>query len=142
MDSNLLQHFARAYRLLQVVSRDFSSIDSPILVRLLVVLREQQTTLYQAILLLQQSHTDKEDLRYYIEVIYRDEEARDPLFRAWVRNVIWMGLESRESTKAKKSIMKQIRRELLQAVPYVEELYGKQETRYIIPPLMRKNGGM
>jgi hypothetical protein len=150
METHLYFHLWNTYQLVRKVLYDYfneyTTYHNPLVARLVVVLQEQENGLYEALILLQKGSFDKKQFRYFIEVAYLNEEVRDPFFRGWVRSVIWMGTVSKENIKEKKAVMKRIRYELVQSVPYIQQIYGEQKTKFIIPPLIRSKydvtGGM
>jgi hypothetical protein len=105
--------------------------------RIAPLLSEQQTMLSQALFLLQQESFDVKQFRQVISVIYRNNEAFDPIYRSWIRASKWMESARPELLQWKKRLSHHIRHQLILAVPYIQQIYGKEDAKYIVPPLFR-----
>ncbi len=98
---------------------------------------EQQAKLWEAMYLLQHSTLQQNKLREVISVLYRSNEAFDPAYRAWIRASRWMSTAPPDVLNKKESLAKSLHGQLEKAVPMIQKIYGKLDTRFIIPPLYR-----
>lgn len=131
------QHFIRMAQILQILTETSPAYKNPIGFRLAPLLQEMDWAIQHINPLLQQPNDHKAHLKSYISILYRADEAADPLIRGWERAAKWM--ESPEYTEIvkRRGLYHSLRKELKSLVPYVESLFGKEEARYIIPPLFR-----
>lgn len=130
-------HFYESFQAVQALLQDFPVNDNPLERRIDPLLSEQKSSLWHALLLLQQDSLDREQFKYVISVIYRSNEAFDPVYRAWIRASGWMESTPIVVLGIHRNLSNRLREHLISAVPYIYQMYGKNETRYIVPPLYR-----
>lgn len=129
--------FQESLRAVHGLLTGFPVNQNPLEMRIAPLLYEQKTMLEHAISLLHQEFLDKKQFRNIVSIIYRNNEAFDPLFRAWIRASKWMESAQPETLRQKKWLSNQLRYNLTLAVPTIQQIYGKQEAKFIVPPLFR-----
>ncbi|RFB13543.1 hypothetical protein DZB84_16350 [Bacillus sp. HNG] len=137
MHSELYNHFYKSYQLIQELLKDFPVNQNPLEMILAPLFHEQQVKLWEAMYLLQQSSLQKMDFREVISILYRSNETFDPTYRAWIRASRWMNTAPADVLNKKEILAKSLHDQLEKAVPTIQKIYGKLESRYIIPPLYR-----
>jgi hypothetical protein len=137
MNANLYTQFRLSYQVVQDILMDFPVNHNPFEMRIAPLLAEQQIMLWNALVLLQQQPLDMKKLKYIISVIYRNNESFDPIYRGWIRASKWTESARPEILMQKMRLSDLLRQHLIHGVPYIQAIYGKEETRYIIPPLFR-----
>lgn len=133
----MLKHVWKSYRITQEFHKEFPVNQSSVEYRIAPLLTEANTALYSMLSILQQSPLNKKQLKYYLSVMFRDDEALDPLVRAWIRASTWMDNAGSDEIERKRVLLQQLKEELRQMVPYIEDLFGKEEAQDIIPPIYR-----
>jgi hypothetical protein len=131
------QHIARITQILKVLTEESPASKNPIGFRLTPLLLEMDWTVKHISHLLEKEDQNKEDLKQYLSILYRDDEAADPLIRSWVRAARWMDSPQLQEIVRRRQLYQSLREELTSMVPDVQSIFGKYETRYIIPPLFR-----
>lgn len=113
--------------------------ENPIMLRILPLLREQGDSTNKALTVVRLTLDDmrKQELREYLSVIYRDEEAYDPLFRSWERYHHWHPSPQLQTVQEIMQQERLLHQQLVLLVPAVQALYGSRDAEYIIPPLLR-----
>ncbi|WP_163969661.1 hypothetical protein [Oceanobacillus halotolerans] len=131
----------QAYLIIQRLLANFPVNNNPLELRISPLLSEANNTLLTTLQLIQQPQVNEHHLKYLLSVIYRNDEALDPLTRAWGRASLWMDSASPTVIHERLKWYKAYKKELEQLVPNVKSLYGEEEARYIVPPLYRKEVG-
>lgn len=138
----MLKHVWKSYRMIQEFLKGFPVNHSSVEYQMAPLLNEANTILYSMLSTLQQSPLNKKQLKYYLSVIYRDVEALEPLLRVWIRASTWMDSADSDEIEQRKELLHQLKDQLILLVPYIEDLYGKEETSIIVPPLYRITKGL
>lgn len=112
--------------------------ENPIMLRILPLLREQGDSANKALTVVRLTLDvmRKQELREYLSVIYRDEEAYDPLFRSWERYHHWHPSPLLQTVQEIMQQERLLHQQLVLLVPAIRALYGVQNAKYIIPPLL------
>lgn len=131
------QHIVRIAQILKVLTEESPAGKNPIGYRLTPLLLEMDWAVKNIIYFLQGQNQHKDALKKYISILYRDDEASDPLIRGWVWAARWMDSPQLHEITRRRQLYHSLREELKNMVPYVETIFGKEEARFIIPPLLR-----
>lgn len=137
VNDHLTFHFYKGYQVVRDLSIDYPVNNNPLEMRIAPLLYEQQLFLWNALFILQQGLPDRKQFRYVVSVMYRSNEAFDPIYRAWIRASRWMESAQPEVLQTKKELSNILRHHLICAVPYIQQIYGKYDAKFIIPPLYR-----
>ncbi|MDQ1143966.1 hypothetical protein QE429_000793 [Bacillus sp. SORGH_AS 510] len=133
----LNRHVERIAQILQTLTETSPAYKNPIGFRLTPLLLEMDWAIQHINHLLQQQTNHKDHLKPYISVLYRADEAADPLIHGWERAAKWMESPEYPEIVKRRELYHFLREELKSLVPYVEKIFGKEEARFIIPPLFR-----
>lgn len=128
-------HIQRIQEIVTTLIESSPAYRNPIGFRLTPILLEMDWAVKHISHFLQHQH--KDSLKQYISILYRDDEAADPLIRGWVRAARWMESPELPEIIRREELYKSLREELKSMVPHVETIFGKEEARFIIPPLFR-----
>jgi hypothetical protein len=137
MEYHLYVKLLKGYQISVKLSKDFPVNNNPYEMIIAPLLNEQLFMLRDSMLFLQEGSIKRESLKQTISVLYRSNEAFDPTYRAWIRASKWMNTAEPQLLQEKKELAKQLRETLKAAVPSIENIYGEDEIRYMIPPLYR-----
>lgn len=137
MDDMLYSYLYESFRTVQNLVHDFPVNNNPLELRLAPLYNEMQDMLWQALYLLHNKPFEKDQFKSVMSIIYRNNEAFNPLLGGWVRASKWMKLTPSKKLAEKKLLSKHLQYYLKQTAPYIQQLYGKEEARFIIPPLLR-----
>ncbi|MHC0038271.1 hypothetical protein [Pseudoneobacillus sp. C159] len=137
MNPNLYRHLYKGYQAVQGLLQGFPVNQNPLEMRIAPLLAEQQTFIWNGLHLLQQKSFDQKQFKYVISVIYRNNEAFDPMYRGWIRASKWTESVLPQTLENKNELAKQLRHEIVSTVPHVQKIYGEEEAKFIIPPLFR-----
>jgi hypothetical protein len=132
------RHILRIYQIVQSLLTNFPVNQNSIEMRVGPLLHEMNWTAKQILSLLQKQPLNKNLLKIFLSILFRDDEAADPLFHAWVRASTWTESADPKEIKRRKDLYKMVKVELEHLTPYIQSIYGKDQARYIIPPLMRE----
>ncbi|MRG87615.1 hypothetical protein [Salinibacillus xinjiangensis] len=132
---------ARTYQIFQYILANFPINNNPLESRIRPLLYESNHVIYQILLILHQSQPNLHQLKQLFSVLYRDDEALDPLIREWGRASIWMEITPSNVVQHRLDLYQSIQKDLERLVPYIKGIYGEEDTRYIVPPLYRKEVG-
>lgn len=138
----MLKHVWKSFRIIQELLNGFPVNDNPIEYRIAPLLKEANTILYSTLSTLQQSPLNKTQLKYDLSVIFGTAESLDPLVRSWVRTSTWMDHADSDEIERRTELLQYLKDQLIQMVPYIEDLYGKEETLSIVPPFYRTSKGL
>lgn len=138
----MLKHVWKSYRMIQELLKEFPVSHTPIEQQMTPLLNGANTVLFSTLSTLQQSPLAKKQLKYYLSAIYQNVEELDRLMRTWVRASTWMDSADSDEIERRKQLLYQLNDQLKQMVPYIEDLYGIEETLTIVPPLYRNKKGL
>jgi hypothetical protein len=138
----MLKHVWKSYRTIQEFLKGFPVNHHPVEYQMAPILNEANTVLYSMLSTLQQSPLNKKQLKYYLSVIYQDVGALEPLLRSWVRASTWMDSADSDEIERRKELLHQLKDQLMLMVPYIEDVYGIEESIDIIPPIYRSSRGL
>jgi hypothetical protein len=111
---------------------------NPMEVLFRTALEEEKRMLTHALFIVQQQPLQKKQLKTLISIIYRDDEVAEPIFRSWIRVSTWMKCDNQNVMHWMKTQMDQIRERLKMIVPIIEQMYGREETKFIVPVRYRE----
>ncbi|WP_442593774.1 hypothetical protein [Neobacillus sp. D3-1R] len=137
----MYHHILRISQIIKILTEQFPVNKNPIEMRMGPLLMEMEWAVKQLLSILEAPTLIKENLKSVVSILYRDDEATDPLMRAWVRASTWMGSPKLQEVKKAQKMYESIKEELKNMVPHVEAIFGEEESRYIIPPLFRPKKG-
>ncbi|MEW8987157.1 MAG: hypothetical protein AB2401_09180 [Bacillus sp. (in: firmicutes)] len=138
----MLKHVWKSYRMIQELLKEFPVNHTPIEQQMTPLLNGANIVLYSTLSNLQQSPLAKKQLQYSLSAIYQNIEELDRLMRSWVRASTWMDSADSDEIERRKQLLYQLNDQLKQMVPYIEDLYGIEETLTIVPPLYRSKKGL
>jgi hypothetical protein len=138
----MLKHVWKSYRMIQESLKEFPVSHTPIEQQMTPLLNGANTVLFSTLSTLQQSPLAKKQLKYSLSAIYQNIEELDHLMRSWVRASTWMDSADSDEIERRKQLLYQLNDQLKQMVPYIEDLYGIEETLTIVPPLYRSKKGL
>ncbi|WP_066048776.1 hypothetical protein [Robertmurraya korlensis] len=138
----MLKHVWKSYRIIQELLKEFPVSNTPVEQQMAPLLNGANTLLFTTLSTLQQSTLAKKQLKYSLSAIYQNAEEMERLTRTWVRVSTWMDSADSDEIEHRKQLLYQLHDQLKQIVPYIENLYGMEETLTIVPALYRTKKGM
>lgn len=138
----MLKHVWKSYRMIQELLKEFPFSHTPIEQQMTPLLNGASTVLFSTLSTLQQFPLAKKQLQYSLSAIYQNVEELDRLMRTWVRASTWMDSADSDEIERRKQLLYQLNDQLKQMVPYIEDLYGLEETHTIVPVLYRSKKGL
>ena len=107
-------------------------------IRLRQLLRLEIEVCDRAMHTLQSTPIDFETLKEELTTLYYADDAGQPLARAWVRASLWMRFARSEELGLIVNSLHEVFHHLKSMVPFIEELYGVEQTKYIVPSKYRR----
>ncbi|KUO97206.1 hypothetical protein [Ferroacidibacillus organovorans] len=107
-------------------------------IRLRQLLRLETEVCEQAMQSLQFIPIEFDTLKEELTKLYYADDADQPMARAWVRASIWMRFARSEELDLIVTSLHEVFHRLKRMVPFIEELYGVEQTKYIVPSKYRQ----
>ncbi|GGH74269.1 hypothetical protein JOD43_000239 [Pullulanibacillus pueri] len=137
--NHLILHLKKIEQLIQLILVQGYTNKNSLEIMYFSLLREEQKILNRLMKMNLDSLDAKKKLKVLLSILYRDDEAAEPLFRAWLRSSIWSPSSCPTVIERdfRKSMFREIQHELKETVPYVQQIFDQEQSRYIIPALLR-----
>lgn len=135
------RHILQIYQIVRTLLSNFPATQNPLEWRMGPLLQEIDWSVQQVLQLLQKQPLNKDLLKFFLSVLYRDDEEIEPLFTEWVQVSAWNESADPEELAGRKELREELQHELKQLVPYIQSLYGPEEACSIIPPQLREGRG-
>ncbi|UOR10892.1 hypothetical protein [Halobacillus amylolyticus] len=130
-------HLSNAYRVTTYLLNIPIVNDNSLEQRFRLTLGNKQTSLSQALTLLNENKMNKDRFHTLSFEIYHSDEVGNLLFGAWKRATKWNGLKGKSTVKEMSKYKSQVKRDLQLAIPLLEEILGDDDIKYVVPALYR-----
>lgn len=135
MSTDLKQLFLHSLETTNHVLEKVKPYDHPLLTLLKKELQNQQQMLSSILDVFNQQggNPSLDSFKQQCSVVYHANEVATSFSNSWLRSVDWMQPSSKGIALEVESEMKQIKKLLSDAAGKIQELYGKEAVKYVIP---------
>ncbi|PID22384.1 hypothetical protein CSV61_05915 [Sporosarcina sp. P3] len=135
MSTDLQQLFFRASDLTKQVLKEAEPYDHPLLTLLQKELNVQQEMLSVILKVFKQQDGEPsfDSFKQECSVVYHANEVATSFSASWIRAVEWMELPSKAIASEVEPKMGQIKALLSTAAEKIQEIYGEEAVKYVIP---------
>lgn len=106
---------------------------NPLELRLRTILLEEHDILRKALKIAGDDSLPTGELRTLIAVVYRDDDVAQLTFREWVRASTWAKSAAPGILRTMERMFRRMRRELVNIVPELQQTFGFENVRYMVP---------
>ncbi|MCQ4085425.1 hypothetical protein [Saccharibacillus sp. JS10] len=139
--SKLYTLFGSVLEEVEQVLKETVDMSHPLVILFRTALEDEQKALRNLLPMLQKTDVRLEDFRTDCSIVYLNDEIVESTFRAWRRAVDWIDHEdSKEAAKLENRFPK-IKQILTEAATEIENTYGDDTSKYVIPVLYRPQTG-
>ncbi|GEM_PF-1365462 len=139
--SRLHALFAEVLGEVETTLTETAQMSHPLVVLFRTALEEEKEALNRLLPALKQNELKLEDFKKDCSVVYLNDENVESTFRAWLRAVDWMDHEDSEEAAKLKNRFPGIKKTLKKAAAEIEETYGDDASKYVVPALYRPQTG-
>ncbi|NGZ74716.1 hypothetical protein [Saccharibacillus alkalitolerans] len=139
--SRLHDLFADVLGEVEATLDETENMSHPLVVLFRTSLQDEKEALNRLLPVLKQDNPDLADFKKDCSIVYLNDEIVESTFRAWMRAVDWMDHQDSEEAAKLENRFPGIKETLKKAAVEIEETYGEESSKYVVPALYRPQKG-
>jgi len=139
--SKLYPLFSSVLNEVEQTLKETAEMSHPLVVLFRTALEDERQALRNLLPILKQDSLALEDFKKDCSVVYLNDEIVESTFRAWLRAVDWMDHADSEEAAKLENRFPGIKKTLTEAAAEIENAYGDDTSKYIVPVLYRPQTG-